>query len=1332
MASRNTVWQASKDVPVRAKGSNWSSLPRQGAPERTRLTVGRRNSRLHRAFIDFSVDQSDIGVVHKATLVLHTNDTDYGNGNNAKVRIYRVTKNFGEGTGTRWQNDESINPSVATGKAWAKAINQVTDGETRIDVTPLVGQWLTASRRWLDSSGKEQPGAGRGRHGIRLQAAYRETDWQRGFSVWSKDAADSALRPRIEVEYEPPNYAPDVISTIEPNGTVLPDQPFSGEFGDPNGDKPHSIKVQVRKKSNQDLVWNEPAFPFSNAWIDQGGMWLWSIDNPGSARLKSDIEYEWRAKGFDGRGKDSGWTEWRTFTQSGVAPTVSPRALGTRDTLVGTRLEADWVVEEAIVSYRVQLKNDTDLWTDPLWDQTFLPVTAEELRLGHIRFQYRGPGLAAGDYDWRVLAVDSRGVSSPWSSADRFTLLIGSEEDLDDGSDALPPNTTGFARAQTKIRIVLRDTDGANRGPGTVKAIIEDAHNVGFSAITNEPGEFFFTLTALHPQAGECEPFQRHYALQMYRNGAWKDIANGLLTDFDAGEDDVIVYGLDYLGMLSRSIDTRFPPPGTNLNASHNQGGAKYKNKTISHIITDQLTEAKNDTDAPLSFFNLGTIHTLSTKVSIYSSFKQRLDFIRGLLDSHRQGSGKRTRLKARKDPSQNDRWEWDLRNQPGVDRDNLRLEYGSVLQGFRVIAMGEDYATRTHGVGTEPDDVKPKYFVWPPVGDSDFLTQTFGNLQRVEVWPDLVDRNDLKRRVKQLRKEDSKVGKRVRLAIKVHSMQPFDGYDLTDNFPLDIDRGLVETDRYGSGYWTIWGVEWRLFPDGHDELTWAVKPREDDETPDADLIPSDPIHEAPEWVLGEGPPVEPAFSAARYYMDKTTGDVYIRPATTDENDGYGWVIDTNVPAIPPPPGGWYPGDQAAPDPPTGFVVTSEYREDADGTAIPAFVAAWTDAAQADIIGYEVEWDRTELDDGDPPAPIPATFVNPQSSRFGVGVGTGALEAVIGGDYYGFRIRSYDMEGLVSPWVTHPETLAQPDGSAPDIPEGLEAVPGYRLVGAKWGASSAADLSFYEFRYKAKVHHDYEGPFKAKSNRVVIDGLVDKTQYEVQVRAVDRSGNVRVSGDPGVGDEVIANYQSDKQAGWSTSAFATTVLVGTDSIAFKTLIADFIDTGIISADQIFGGDLLLGSPGREGTIRIYDGQGRPTGAWGDFGWIIAAPQNPGRAIWSVAGAIYFTSQYDWDGTETRTTDQETGIVDVTAGIEQGIPTTTWTTAIDWKGINAESITFGSQFGGNNRLLNAGFELQDFDTAMLALLTFTDSTDWGSPVRNINMDVSGAELRMVTH
>ena len=1356
---RITRWEATKDVAVRATNTDWAGK-REGSSQRSALYAGRLGDKLHRSFIDFGVDFADMSVVVKAELVIFTAAADgFNPGSEAKVCVYRLLENFNEqhATATGWHDDQDVNPSAATGGGYRATLNRTIDGETRINVTYAVNYWKKYSGK---------------RHGFRIDA--NDPRHRAGaFTFHSSEAANAALRPYIEVTYEPPNYAPDLMNTVSPNGTVLPGTPFEGQFGDPNGDRPESIEIDVHQVNTGDHVKTIKA-PFDTSWLNVGGIWEWQVPNPGPPDIPSARDLRWRAQGTDPGGKSSGWTPWREFRQSGTAPTITLRAVGSQETLVGYEFQGTWHLgsSRSPSAYRIQLRRTSDPWTLPLWDETIRPLTASERTAGHTLKEYTGPNLGPGDYVWRMNVTDDASVTSVWSAEDTFDLSVGSEPATDDGT-GYPPNSTGYARERSRVRIVLYANDNKSgdppvldRGPGTIKAIIEDPTNVGMSTVVNEGGEFYFTLPATHPQASECEPWQRHYALQQYRNGNWFDIHNGMIVDFDAGDNDIVVYGYDYMGVLSRSIDTRFPAFGTNEEADHAHGGAKYKNELISEIIKDQLTQARTQKDSPLAFIRLGVIEGLDPRIHILSAFKQRLYFIRGLIDSAREGAGNRTRLKPRQDPSQWGRWEWDLRKTPGHERNNLKLSYGGLLQNFRVIAMGTDYATRAHGMGTSPSNTKPRYFVHPSAGSSDFLTSTFGNLQRVEIFQDLDDENDLKRRVKQMLKESSKVGQRINMAIRVHGINPWDGYDLTDQIPIDIDYGVVNTEAYGSGYWTIWGLEWRLFPDGHDELTWAVRPREDLEDPDPSLVPSRPIHDEPEWALGNGPPDEADGGSSRYYLDMDTGTVYERPPADDATDMVVWEEVGTIPGDgsgSAPPG--YPGDNTDPAGVWGFDAVGDYRQQDDGSSIPIVRASWVlddplHLPEDDILGYELQWQAGFFGDPDPENPsggpvyVPPDWSNPQSSRVGAGMDSAVLEPVIGGDVYSVRIRAYDMETRVGPWVTDQPVTMKADPFPPEIPE-ASANDGYRTIGLSWDESQAADLDRYEVRYRKVGDTDY-AYLSTRSTHIVIGNLeigpapdYADVEYEANVRAIDSSDNVREAGDPEAippVPDVTRRPASDwLGVGWSNRVTAKSTTVPQTEVAFEGVIADVIEAGFIDADSIKAGDLRVGGTGKAGTIRVYNTAGQPIGAWGPFGWLIADPNRPTRALWAnPQGELRFTNQYGktvgtvftpWDGTETLWAEGDAGLPDedavgtVRLGIEQHVATTVWQTAITPDGIRADAILLGAIGGGNNRALNAGFELLPPETNPLLSIQWDQATEWDDAVGGINLKVTGAALQM---
>jgi hypothetical protein len=190
-----------------------------------------------------------------------------------------------------------------------------------------------------------------------------------------------------------------------------------------------------------------------------------------------------------------------------------------------------------------------------------------------------------------------------------------------------------------------------------------------------------------------------------------------------------------------------------------------------------------------------------------------------------------------------------------GIDRDNLRMEYGGIVQGFQVVPFGE-WGTKVHGIGRTTEGSKPFYAIENAPG----ITESqWGAYPKVSVWSDLEDQNDLIRRTKQAAVKVGKVGKRVALGIRVDSLDIKDGWDIGDSFPLRIQRGVVDTTRYGSGYWTIWGWTWQSYPDGHTDTGLTILPREDGTPLRPDLIGSKPIlSNKPIWHVGYGVPKQP------------------------------------------------------------------------------------------------------------------------------------------------------------------------------------------------------------------------------------------------------------------------------------------------------------------------------------------------------------------------------------------------------------------------------------------------------------------------------------------
>lgn len=393
---------------------------------------------------------------------------------------------------------------------------------------------------------------------------------------------------------------------------------------------------------------------------------------------------------------------------------------------------------------------------------------------------------------------------------------------------------------QPKARVVLRTT-ADERAPGTVTAIIDDAQNIAASTYYNSPGEFHMTLPLLHPQAGKCEPWRTHYAVEEHVNGLWVQRFHGILSDFDANENDIIVYGIDYIGLLGRVIDTRYvqgspelPPPT----------GSKYISQTISAIISDLLTYAKAKQNTPVRFIPLGPIDSFPEVVTIYSTFTGITEMIFGLVDSHRQGTGKRSRFYA-EHLGGGLYFQWRLADNPGVDRPNLRMEYGGLVQGFQAIGFG-DWAVKAHGIGRTQTGYELFYQTASAPGVDYTSANGYPAIETADVYDNVADLNDLQRRVKQKAMTASRIGKRIALGLRSEVLSPFDGYDIADSVPINIQRGAIDTTRWGSGYWSIYGVEWRVKQDGSAETTLVVSPKEVAQAINADTLTDNEALPAP------------------------------------------------------------------------------------------------------------------------------------------------------------------------------------------------------------------------------------------------------------------------------------------------------------------------------------------------------------------------------------------------------------------------------------------------------------------------------------------------------
>ena len=157
----------------------------------------------------------------------------------------------------------------------------------------------------------------------------------------------------------------------------------------------------------------------------------------------------------------------------------------------------------------------------------------------------------------------------------------------------------------------------------------------------------------------------------------------------------------------------------------------------------------------------------IASRIYINAAFKERLTFMQGLIQSARQGNGNQHRLWPERTADGSYRWRY--QTAAGTTRDNLRLKYGELIQGFRVIVLGTTWGSKVYGVGRKAVSAN-LYFKSASAPGID--TNVWGNVAVPALWQDISDENDLQRRVNQMAREVGKFGKSVALGLRVSGLE--------------------------------------------------------------------------------------------------------------------------------------------------------------------------------------------------------------------------------------------------------------------------------------------------------------------------------------------------------------------------------------------------------------------------------------------------------------------------------------------------------------------------------------------------------------------------------
>lgn len=1294
-------WPITKDTATRL-------TPKDGNGGEEHLFTGKIGSGgTHISLLEPTLDWDNVVKITKAELVLtgSTSHNGFGPSMTGALKGVRIVGTWSEGAQVgegKFSTAQYQHPATVEDERTYCDVTATQLGITRLDVTKIVNKWAPSTVK--TSTGAA--GSGAANRGIRILASGNSTETtQRWATFCSSDHPNPDYHPYIELTYETtpdPGFVTQTgpaSSIPDPSGEYFQGTYTAGEAGD----KIARINIRLYKwlDSQWKSIWERDLVaPASASETNQFSIPL--PDTQAMSLLMTSGSYQWDVRVKNNRGV---WTPFTTpraaFSIATTPPTVDVQLPnGTYSTLNGVYFYAGYSDPQGqrARAWRIQVK-DTTTPGDPAWDDgdyywdtsDFAP-TRQEMSGNYLKRLYHGVGLPPGSYSFRIRAEDYRGGQSDWDYG-TFTLTDGWQPDP--GSvDYL----TGYARRDPRFRILIKQATATGRGPATKPvAIIEQAAYVGASEMYNDAGEFFFTLPATHPQVSVIEPWQVHYSLEFYRGEGWKEMAAGLITDFDATEDEVVFYGIDYVGLLSLLYDDRFNPKEA-PDKPVEQGGSKYVDWAIKDIISDQLTKAKNETDSIVGFINVGTIDpNLVTEITVFSTFKNRLDFIRQLIESSRAGTGARTRLRVSKSIA--GVYSWEVTENPGTDRDNIKFEYGGLVQGFRAIPFANEFGTRVHAIGRSVNGTQVDYHVEQAPNISE---TTYGRIPVISLWPDVADLNDLKRRAKQMAMRIGKVGKRVALGIRVGSFDVKDGWDVTDSVIVDIKRGVVDTSLWGSGYWTIWGWAWTLDPDGHADLTLSVLPREDETAPDPNLIPSAPILATPEWQVGYGFP-DSSTNSSHWYVDTSTGNVW------EKQDDGTWA-DTGESLVTPTPG----VVAASWDFSTSYGVAPFSGQLTFDQAPGAGIDATLYISETDRNGANYGSDLGMLRPGDG-----VTLKNPANNwTVSAHVRTDPVDI---GTYWTIPLRSYNGYGTLPPNLSVISTTfahRNTDNDIPPAPTSLAMTSestqqaGENFVTMtgtiSWGSGEPDDLDYsivQATRYELPGTNGDPDWTRATSlsidagqNSVTFEGIAGNTQYWARTWAVDLSGNK-------------SGYTLASEYPFTTAlddAAPTIPVIGTVRPGLRALAVTWGSSGV--ADLRFYQVRWSDDAGANwlGTENVYATTYVITGLTPDVEHTVEvrAVDVSGNVDDGAGNAVDYLSNPEagWSDPATGTPTLVHGDTDLVAG------------SISTNSIEAGAITTATLAGNTISVKNdgdfaQGFEVLDTDDTQLGLWDWTGITIW---------------------
>jgi hypothetical protein len=384
---------------------------------------------------------------------------------------------------------------------------------------------------------------------------------------------------------------------------------------------------------------------------------------------------------------------------------------------------------------------------------------------------------------------------------------------------------------QTVYRVILWDMT-STKARNKIKAIIHDAKNVGVSSYLNEAGEAFFTLPYNHPQITECVPLERHYRVDRFdeEDGRYITLGQGILEDFEATKDETVFYGIDYMGVLAKTMTV----PTTTATVT-------YTNQTFRTIYIDQMTAARNVTDSRLRFITFqngsgwspNTTPTVpfvnnstGTNYTIFTAGESRGRFLTNLANIAMSGTTNKIVFgnPLESETELYNTFFCDMNFSPTVNND-IVLEFGGNVKAFSYSPGFRSLLTKATVVATSVYNALVPTKIWSAVAtNASTPTSTYGVIEAAFIEQDIPNQTaaDSKAAYRLYQSSPDKT-KTISVAITDGSIIPFKRYKLGDDIKVRINRGNVNIDTN----LTLRGQRYVGNTNGVEELWFDFFPRD-------------------------------------------------------------------------------------------------------------------------------------------------------------------------------------------------------------------------------------------------------------------------------------------------------------------------------------------------------------------------------------------------------------------------------------------------------------------------------------------------------------------------